>query len=365
MLQTLKKYWFVCLVGVLLIGASIYFAYYQNKGKLPGKSVGGEDVVFSIGDEDITAGEFYDTLFNEMGVAGVYQFMEKAVVDPSIETTEEMKTQAQSYADSITAQYQSTYGDQYKEMLLTALNGVGYSKLSDLTDYFIHIQKTQQMIKDYINAHADEYIPAYVEAKKPRIVSHILIKMDDPANPTEEETNRVNAVKDALASGRDFGEVAQELSEDSGSAVQNGSIGYMDADSQLVSPFLETALAMNEGEVSEWIQTTYGWHIIKCDVSATETLKGYDEFYDALATYYPNLQPKVVWEKAQEMNLDFKGNDELQNKLLIYMGLNEKDEPETQPETTENTENPEGQSEDQNNAEDQNGENNGEQGGNE
>ena len=160
MLQTLKKYWFVCLVGVLLIGASIYFAYDQNKGKLPGKSVGGEDVVFSIGDQDITAGEFYDTLFNEMGVAGVYQFMEKAVVDPSIETTEEMKTQAQSYADSITAQYQSTYGDQYKEMLLTALNGVGYSKLSDLTDYFIHIQKTQQMIKDYINAHADEYIPA-------------------------------------------------------------------------------------------------------------------------------------------------------------------------------------------------------------
>ena len=100
-------------------------------------------------------------------------------------------------------------------------------------------------------------------------------------------------------------------------------------------------------------------------VSSTETLKGYDEFYDALATYYPNLQPKVVWEKAQEMNLDFKGNDELQNKLLIYMGLNEKDEPETQPETTENTENPEGQGEDQNNAEDQNGENNGEQGGNE
>ena len=178
-----------------------------------------------------------------------------------------------------------------------------------------------------------------------------------PSDPAQ-VARRMEAVH-ALASGRDFGEVAQELSEDSGSAVQNGSIGYMDADSQLVSPFLETALAMNEGEVSEWIQTTYGWHIIKCDVSATETLKGYDEFYDALATYYPNLQPKVVWEKAQEMNLDFKGNDELQNKLLIYMGLNEKDEPETQPETTENTENPEGQ------GEDQNGENNGEQGGNE
>ena len=34
--------------------------------------------------------------------------------------------------------------------------------------HFIHIQKTQQMIKDYINNHADEYIPAYVEAKKSR-----------------------------------------------------------------------------------------------------------------------------------------------------------------------------------------------------
>lgn len=358
MLQALKKYWFVCLIGVFLISASIYFAYDQNKGKLPGKKSGGEDVVFSVGDQDITAGEFYDRLFDQMGVAGVYQFMQRVVVDNSIETTEEMKTTAQSYADSITAQYKSTYGAEYKDMLLTALKGVGYNKLEELPDYFLQNEKIQQLIKNYINDHADDFIPAYVEAKKPRLVSHILIKMDDPTNPTEEETNRVNAVKEALAAGRDFGEVAKELSEDSGSAVQNGSIGYMDADTQLVSPFLETALAMNEGDVSEWIQTTYGWHIIKCDVSDTEKLKEYDEFYDALATYYPNLQPKVVWEKAQEMNLDFKGNEELESRLLSYMGLNEA--PESSDPAPENTDTPD-------NTENNEGENNpdnGEQGGN-
>ena len=50
-----------------------------------------------------------------------------------------------------------------------------------------------------------------------------------PSDPAQ-VARRMEAVH-ALASGRDFGEVAQELSEDSGSAVQNGSIGYMDADS--------------------------------------------------------------------------------------------------------------------------------------
>lgn len=337
MLQALKKYWFVCLVGVLLISASIYFAYDQNKGKLPGKEVNGEDVVFSVGDQDITANQFYDTLFDQMGVAGVYQFMEKAVVDPSIETTDDMRTEAQSNADSITAQFQSTYGDDYRSMLLTALNGVGYSDLDELDDYFIHILKTQQLIKNYVDDHADQYIPAYMEEKQPRVVSHILISMDDASNPTEEEMVRVNAVNDALNSGRDFGEVAQELSEDSGSAIQNGSIGYMDADSSLVSPFLETALALNEGEVSEWIQTTYGWHIIKCDVTNVDTLKTYDEFYQALSSYYPTLQPQAVWEKAQQMNLDFKGNDSLRTQLLAYMGLSEEnnsaDSDQTQPET--------------------------------
>ena len=322
MQQTIKKYWFVCLVGALLICASVYFAYDQNKGKLPGKTANGEDVVFTIGEQDITAGEFYDTLFNEMGVAGVYQFMEKAVVDPSIETTDEMMEEAKNFEEAIKAQYKSIYGDEYKEVLLTALNGVGYSDLSELPDYFIHITKTQQMIKDHIEANADDYIPAYVEAKKPRVVSHILIKMDDAANPTEEETKRVNAVNDALASGRDFGEVAMELSEDSASAVQKGSIGYMDADSPLVKPFLDAAMALNEGEVSEWVQSEFGWHLIKCDVADTEKLKEFDEFFMGLTGYYPTLQPEIVWAKAQEMGVDFMGNEELENRLKIYMGLN-------------------------------------------
>ena len=49
-------------------------------------------------------------------------------------------------------------------------------------------------------------------------------------------------------------------------------IGYMDADSQLVSPFLETALAMNEGEVSEWIQTRSPSARSSTRVSATRSV---------------------------------------------------------------------------------------------
>lgn len=337
MIQTLKKYWFVCVIGVMLLAFVIYFAYDQNKDKLPGKTAGGEDVVFTINNQDVTANGFYDKLFNDMGVYGLYQFMEKAVVDPSIETTDEMKETAKQQADSVISQYKSTYGDQYKEMLLTALQGVGYSKDTDLEPYFIHMLKVQELIKNYIETNSEELIPAYVTEKSPRMVSHILIKMADPANPTAEEQQRVDAVKEALASGQAFGEVAKNLSEDSGSAVQNGSIGYMDADTQLVSPFLETALAMQEGQVSEWIQTTYGWHIIQCDTTNIETLKADAAFYTALSTYYPTLQPEAVWEKAQTMNLDFKGNDELKTKLLTFMGINETSEDATEPQQPETT----------------------------
>ena len=58
--KVLKEYWLLILIGVLLICGSVYFVIEDNSGKIAGKKESGNDVVFAIGEENVTADEFYD-----------------------------------------------------------------------------------------------------------------------------------------------------------------------------------------------------------------------------------------------------------------------------------------------------------------
>ena len=75
--KVLKEYWLLILIGVLLICGSVYFVIEDNSGKIAGKKESGNDVVFAIGEENVTADEFYDELYQSYGTAGIYQFMLK------------------------------------------------------------------------------------------------------------------------------------------------------------------------------------------------------------------------------------------------------------------------------------------------
>ena len=83
--------------------------------------------------------------------------------------------------------------------------------------------------------------------------------------------------EDALAEGRSFEDVAKEFSDDTGSAANGGSLGFSDADTSYVTEFLEAALKLNQGEISEWVihdgsaSGGYsGYHLIRCDSTSYE-----------------------------------------------------------------------------------------------
>ena len=48
MIDTLKKQWFVVLIALIFIGFTVFIIYDTNKGKLPGKSENGKDVIATI-----------------------------------------------------------------------------------------------------------------------------------------------------------------------------------------------------------------------------------------------------------------------------------------------------------------------------
>ena len=115
---------------------------------------------------------------------------------------------------------------------------------------------------------------------------------------------------------------ATEYSDDS-SASSAGSLGWMDVNTNFVESFKEAALALEEGEVSDWVVSEYGYHLIKCDESTYETLSQDSDFVSNVLTSDVSIKPKAVWAKAQELGVDFNGNSDLEAQLKQYMLLDE------------------------------------------
>ena len=112
----LKKNWFVSLLIVVFAVISVYYIYDTNKGKLKGKTADGEDVVYEVNGDDITASEFYDSLYKNNGGSALYRAFASAVTK-SVDTTDEMKSEAQSQASQIISNYYSQYGSSYQSTL--------------------------------------------------------------------------------------------------------------------------------------------------------------------------------------------------------------------------------------------------------
>ncbi|VAW00845.1 hypothetical protein MNBD_ALPHA06-2004 [hydrothermal vent metagenome] len=71
-------------------------------------------------------------------------------------------------------------------------------------------------------------------------------------------------IRKLLGEGASFAELAFEHSTDAATRLEGGDLGYFTQDVML-APFAEAAFALSLGELSEPVQTKYGWHIIKLE----------------------------------------------------------------------------------------------------
>ena len=98
-----------------------------------------------------------------------------------------------------------------------------------------------------------------------------------------------------IRKGEDFGKVASEVSQDTGSAAQGGDLGWF-GKGAMVAPFEEAAFSLPVGEISKPIKSDFGWHIIQViarqdrPLNATEyqtaTDKAFQDFLDSLHEPY-------------------------------------------------------------------------------
>ena len=92
-------------------------------------------------------------------------------------------------------------------------------------------------------------------------VRHILIKPSE-IRSSEETRRLISRIHDRIKAGEDFAELAKNFSEDPGSALNGGDLGWIDPEG-LVPEFRNVMAETASGVLSEPFRTTYGWHILQ------------------------------------------------------------------------------------------------------
>jgi len=151
-------------------------------------------------------------------------------------------------------------------------------------------------VQDYAKSHplSEEAMKQEYEALKKRVgnkeykLSHILVDSEDEARKVVAE----------LKKGGKFPKVAKAHSKDPGSKDNGGDLGWA-VPTNFVQPFGEAVLKLNKGQVSEPVQTQYGWHVIKLEDTRELKVPSFDEVK-------PNIEKRLQQQALQKAIEDLR-----------------------------------------------------------
>ena len=189
-------------------------------------------------------------------------------------------------------------------------------KTNKITINFLKGQIKNQLLRDKIFAKvtenitvSDEEIKKYYDDNKETLftvpeqikVSHILIKFAVPEGQqlTDEIKNQARAkiedIQNQLKNGASFEELAKKYSEDTVSGPQGGDIGFI-SKGQTIPEFENAAFALQVGQVSNIVETSYGFHLIKVTDKKESYIKSFEEVKETIKSYLINTKQMKAWE---------------------------------------------------------------------
>jgi peptidyl-prolyl cis-trans isomerase D len=127
-----------------------------------------------------------------------------------------------------------------------------------------NIQVSDNEISAYYQEHKKDF-----EGDQGADLSYVMFEKKPDQVDVEDAKKRLLEIKDDILAGEDFGDMAKDYSEDKASAVNGGDLGWFKK-GMMVPAFEEAAFSLKPGEISDPIQTQFGWHLIKVTDRKTE-----------------------------------------------------------------------------------------------
>jgi peptidyl-prolyl cis-trans isomerase C len=150
---------------------------------------------------------------------------------------------------------------------------------------------------------SDAAIDAYYRDNRDRFLlpeavtaSHIMVRVNPDATAEQrgEARRRAAGIRDQILGGADFGRTARDLSEDTGTALSGGLVGTFRR-GQMDPAFEAAAFSIKPGEISDVVETPYGFHIIRVDEHMAGRMQTRDEVRSDIRT--------LLTERAEQEGL--------------------------------------------------------------
>lgn len=198
------------------------------------------DVVVETGAGDVSKEEFYEALKEQNGEEVLNELVTTKVLEDKYDVDEKE-------VDKEIDKMKEELGDQF-EMVLQQ-QGMDEESLRKM----LHVSLLQEAaLSEDIEFDEDELKEQYERMKTEIKAQHILV--------ADEET--AEEVKKKLDDGEDFAKLAKEYSTDDSNKDDGGKLGYFSV-GEMDPAFEDAAYSMKKGEVSDPVQSQFGFHIIK------------------------------------------------------------------------------------------------------
>ena len=251
----------------------------------------------------LTPKKFEESIRNDLLIQQVRDGLQKLTFIPPNNLAETLKATSQqreiSIAEFKTKEYMTkaniaekdmqAFYDQNKSKFLAPEQVKAEFVVFSLANILPTINVTEDEIKSFFKANADKY-----QNQQQREASHILIAASKNAPPAEKAKAKAKAedvLNQVRKNPKQFEELATKYSQDPESAKKGGDLGSFGR-GMMVKPFDDAVFSMKVNEISNIVESDFGYHIIKLT-----KIIGEGGGFDAMR---PQIKAELIYQKGQE-----------------------------------------------------------------
>ena len=251
----------------------------------------------------LTPKKFEESIRNDLLIQQVRDGLQKLTFIPPNNLAETLKATSQqreiSIAEFKTKEYMTkaniaekdmqAFYDQNKSKFLAPEQVKAEFVVFSLANILPTINVTEDEIKSFYKANADKY-----QNQQQREASHILIAASKNAPPAEKAKAKAKAedvLNQVRKNPKQFEELATKYSQDPESAKKGGDLGSFSR-GMMVKPFDDAVFSMKVNEISNIVESDFGYHIIKLT-----KIIGEGGGFDAMR---PQIKAELIYQKGQE-----------------------------------------------------------------